>query len=228
MQAVILAAGRGTRMGDLTDSTPKAMLKIAGKNLIEYKLDALPQEVDEVILVIGYLGGVIHDYFGGIYKDKHILYVEQEMFNGSAGALWCTKDILQDRFLVMMGDDLYAPEDVAACAAFKDGWALVVQKMTNMQSGGNVVIDTHNSIISIAEGEHEGPGFAGTNLFSLDTRIFDIDMVQKSEGSEEFGLPQTAVAASKKLGIPFTALPALEWIQISAPEDLAVAETRLQ
>src|SRR5437016_4983418 len=108
MQAVILAAGHGTRMVELTQSVPKPMLTVAGKPLLEYKLDALPEKIDEVIIIVGYLGGVIQKHFGGLYDNKRILYVEQEKLDGTAGALWCAKDILHDRYLVMMGDDIYA------------------------------------------------------------------------------------------------------------------------
>src|ERR1700689_506521 len=108
MQTVILAAGRGTRMGALTESTPKPLLEVAGKTLLEHKLDMLPYDVDEVIIIVGYLGGEIQKRFGGTYKDKHIFYVEQEKLDGTAGALWQARSVLEGQFLVMMGDDLYA------------------------------------------------------------------------------------------------------------------------
>src|SRR5215212_8859235 len=107
MQAVILAAGRGTRMVELTTEVPKPMLEVSGKTLLEYKFDALPEEVAEVIIIVGYLGSVIQRRFGGEYKGKKLFYVEQEELNGTAGALWHAKDILKDRFIVMMGDDIY-------------------------------------------------------------------------------------------------------------------------
>lgn len=208
-------------MGDLTDATPKPLIEVAGKTLLEHKFDVLPAEVDEVIIIVGYLGGVIHDRFGGMYGDKRILYVEQDVLDGTAGALWRAKDILSDKFLVMMGDDLYAQQDISACIS-KDGWAMGVKKTEHMQ-GGAVTFDAKHRIQSITEGA-SGPGFAATGLFSLDTRVFDHEMIPKAEGSTEFGLPQTVVAASKSSGIPFYAVEATEWIQITSQPDLEKAE----
>ena len=70
IQAVILAAGKGTRMLPLTVNAPKPMQEVLGKNLLELKIEALPDEVDEVIMVIGYLGNMIRDFFGDEYGGK--------------------------------------------------------------------------------------------------------------------------------------------------------------
>src|SRR3989344_6700347 len=117
MQPVILAAGRGTRMVELTGEVPKPMLPVGGRPLLEYKLDAMPDEIDEVILVIGYQGAVVRKHFGGRYGNRQIQYVEQKELNGTAGALWVARLLLHDRFLVLMGGDIYAGEDVAAWMA---------------------------------------------------------------------------------------------------------------
>jgi NDP-sugar pyrophosphorylase family protein len=227
MQAVILAAGRGTRMGSLTDSKPKPLLEVAGKTLLEHKFDMLPYDVDEVIIIVGYLGGEIHDRFGGSYKDKRVLYVEQERITGTAGALWQAKSVLHDRFLVMMGDDLYAKQDADRCIAMQ-GWMMLVQKTQEMHQGGKVILDKKGNITDIKEGDHGGEsGFENTGLFALDTRIFDFDLIPKAPGSEEFGLPQTVLAASKKGNIVFSAMESTFWIQITAPEDLKKAEELL-
>lgn len=228
MQAVILAAGRGTRMGGLTEQKPKPLLEIAGKTLLEYKFEVLPYDVDEVIIVVGYLGSAIHDRFGGMWKDKRILYVEQEKIDGTAGALWRTQSVLHDHFLVMMGDDLYSKEDVDRCAAL-EGWSLVVQETEHMNMGGDVVIGDGGQIIGIEEGDHGGkPGLIGTNLFSLDTHIFDFPMVPKAKDSDEFGLPQTVLAASKASGVQFRAVKSSFWVQITEPGDLVRAEEMLK
>lgn len=228
MQAVILAAGRGTRMGELTETTPKSMLEIAGKPLLEYKLEELPDEVDEVILIVGYFGSVIHNYFGGMFGDKRILYVEQENpVGGTADALWSAKDILNGRFLVLMGDDLYDKEEIEKCLR-ADGWIELVQHRDEIRQKGKVVVDKKANITDIEEGDHgTESGFLGTNLFVLDDRIFSCEMVPKAEGSKEYGLPQTVLAASKTLGVPFRAVEGKRWFEVTAPDDLKKAEAFL-
>jgi NDP-sugar pyrophosphorylase family protein len=232
MQSVILAAGRGTRMTELTTAIPKPMLDVAGKTLLEHKFDAMPDEIDEVILIVGYLGSVIHDRFGGIYGNKRLLYVEQETLNGTAGALWCAKDILKDRFLVMMGDDIYAKEDVVECIG-KTQWALLVQALPELYRAGHVELDAEGNIGNIIESSKEDEtrkesGIASTNMYMLDTRLFTCPLIPKHAGSLEFGLPQTVVAASKQLGVRFEPVFTDKWIQITAPKDLVMAAEMLK
>lgn len=227
MQAVILAAGKGTRMKELTLSVPKPMLEVNGKTLIEHKLDVLSPEVTEVILIIGYQGDVIREYFKDEFGGRKIRYVEQEDLNGTAGALWLARPFLTDRFVVMMGDDLYSRKDVEACFASPE-WSVLVEKTDTMASGGRMVMDESGNIVDIVEGEHTGFGLMNTNMFGLDPRLFECSMVPKALGSNEYGLPQTVLAASKDSGIALAAVQATFWIQVTAPEDLEKAEVALQ
>jgi NDP-sugar pyrophosphorylase family protein len=127
----------------------------------------------------------------------------------------------------MMSDDLYAKEDIERCMQEKD-WAVLVQRRAEIRSKGKVEVDTQGNVQGIAEGDHGNvPGLLNTNLFVLDTRIFQCPLVPKAEGSDEFGLPQTAIAASKMLRIPFRAIETDKWIEITTPEDLEKAEEML-
>lgn len=233
MQAVILAAGRGTRMTELTGEVPKPMLPVAGRPLLEYKIDALPDEIEEVILVIGYQGGVVQKHFGERYGNKRILYAEQKKLDGTAGALWVASPLLHDRFLVMMGDDIYAKEDVLTCVAKTDNWLLLVQQLPEMHRAGSVQIGADGYIAGIIESDREDEargesGIASTNMYVLDTRVFSCPMVPKHAGSLEFGLPQTVVAAAKQLGVSLEPVFTDKWIQITAPNDLVQAAEMLK
>lgn len=233
MQAVILAAGRGTRMDELTMATPKPMLPVAGRPLLEYKIDSLPEEFTEVILIVGYLKDVIKRHFGAVYGNRKIEYVEQGELNGTAGALWAAKDTLRDRFLVMMGDDIYTREDIEACIAKENAWTLLVQQLPEMHRAGIVRLDAEGRIVEIIESSIEDmerlePGLASTNLYVLDTRLFTAPLLPKHAGSLEYGLPQTVVNAARTLGIPFEPVFTDKWIQITAPNDLVRAAEMLK
>ena len=233
MQAVILAAGRGTRMDELTMATPKPMLPVAGRPLLEYKIDALPEECDDVILIVGYLKDVIKRHFGAIYGNRKVRYVEQGELNGTAGALWAAKEMLNDRFLVMMGDDIYTREDIETCIAKENVWTLLVQQLPEMHRAGIVRLDENGHIVeviesSIEDAERLEPGLASTNLYCVDTRLFSSPLIPKHAGSLEYGLPQTVVNAANVLGIPFEPVFTDRWIQITAPKDLVAAAEMLK
>ena len=232
MQAVILAAGRGTRMGELTMKIPKPMLEVDGKSLLEYKLEAMPDEVTEVVIVIGYLGNVIRGHFGDLYAGKKLTYVEQRNLNGTGGALWLVKDALHDKFLVMAADDIYMREDLEQCAK-GSGWKMLVQQLPEMHRAGSVLLDTDGNIERIVESSEEnearlGPGIASTSLFAVDTRLFTCPLVPKFVGSLEYGHPQTILAAAHQLGIPLEPVFTDRWIQITAPKDLVAASELLK
>lgn len=226
MQAVILASGRGTRMGVLTDAVPKPMLQIAGKTLIDYKLEALPPEIDEVIFVIGYLGHLIREHYGDSWKGKRMRYAEQPDLSGTGSATWVARPLLTGRFLVLMGDDIYARNDIEHCIA-TPGWSVLIERTDTMAEGGSMVVDEDGIVRGIEEGNHRGkPGIMNTNMFVLDERIFEQPLIPKAAGSSEYGLPQTVVEASRNLRIPLVAVDATSWIQITAPEDIARTEAR--
>jgi NDP-sugar pyrophosphorylase family protein len=225
MQAVILAAGRGTRMGALTENIPKPLLEVAGKSLLEHKFDALPDEVDEIILIVGYLGGKIQERFGGDYNGKRVLYVEQEVLDGTMGALARAKGILKDLFLVLNGDDIYAPRDIAALV-HAGSWAVLGLEMDDLKSAAKIVLNHDGTVKDIIEASHHkgGAGYLSTGAFALDTKIFDHPMIPKAPGSDEYGLPQTIMQTGHVLKL----VPATYWIVITAPEDIAKAEETLK
>lgn len=221
MKAVILAAGKGTRMGELTKEMPKPLLSLRGKTLLEYKIDALPDEVDEVILLVGYFGEKIRAHFGDSYGGRKITYVTQSEALGTAHALWQAAHLLTEHFIVMMGDDLYAKKDIETCLKYDQ--AGLISELSGPMSGGKIVL-RDDFIVDILEGKHAEGGLISTGLFVLSPVIFKYPM-QKMPGREELGIPPTIMQAIHEM--PIRAVYATHWKQISAPEDLQISEEEM-
>lgn len=109
MKVVIMAGGRGTRIASINTEVPKPMIEICGKPILEYQIECLiKQNLTEFILVIGYLGNVIEEYFGnGERFGVHIDYIREEYPLGTAGAIFYLKGVIEDDFLLINGDIIF-------------------------------------------------------------------------------------------------------------------------
>lgn len=109
MQTVIMAGGKGTRIASVNAEVPKPMLEVCGKPILEHQIEVLKrQKLTDIILVIGYLGNVIRDYFqDGSKYGVHISYIEEKELLGTAGSFYYLKDIIQDDFFLLNGDLIF-------------------------------------------------------------------------------------------------------------------------
>lgn len=109
--AVIQAGGRGIRMRDLTkDELPKPLLRINGRPMIEWQIqNIMIYGIKEFVLITGYLGEKIKEYFGdGARLGVHITYIEEKEPLGSAGALYYLKKMFHnDNFILVFGDVMF-------------------------------------------------------------------------------------------------------------------------
>ncbi|MDO8564410.1 MAG: sugar phosphate nucleotidyltransferase [bacterium] len=224
MQAVILAAGLGTRMRPLTNTVAKPLLTVGERPLLEYTFDALPKEIDEVIVVVGYLGEQIREYVGENFRGRNIRYIEQKKLEGTAKALWEAKELLHGRFLVMMADDMYAKEDIEKCLTHER--AMLVFRQEVESPGGEVVLNEKGELVDVIEKKNIPKGtLVGTNVFVLTPEIFNYEPVKLTDREGEWGLPQTVVQMVKDF--PVAVIEATRWLKITSPEDLKVAEKLL-
>jgi dTDP-glucose pyrophosphorylase len=107
-RAVIMAGGQGTRLAPLTDSTPKPLIRVGGKPLLELLLERLRQSgIPEVIVALHHKSQMIRDYLGnGSRLGLRVDYVEEPEPLGTMGALTLLRDRLRTPFFVVNGDIL--------------------------------------------------------------------------------------------------------------------------
>lgn len=223
MQAVILAAGRGVRMGKLTENTPKPMLLLFGKPILEWKLEMLPKAIDEVIFIIGYHGNQIEKHFGGEWHGIKITYVVQEERNGTGGAIFLTKDILKEKALVLMGDDLYHQADLERL--LDEDTAVLGLMVNHAEQYGLLEKTPEGNLLKITERPHGFKmGIVNTGAYILDKRFFLYPLVPISE--TEYGLPQTLAEMGKEY--PVKVMMATAWQSVGCPEDIEKGEAFLK
>ena len=105
MKVVIMAGGKGTRIASVRSDVPKPMINICGKPILEHQIDNLKAcGLTDIILVIGYLGDKIKEYFGdGSKFGVNIEYFVEDHPLGTAGALFKMPQLTED-FLLLCGD----------------------------------------------------------------------------------------------------------------------------
>src|SRR3989344_4861215 len=187
MQAVILAAGKSTRTYPLTLTRPKPLLKVGNKAILEYNLDNLNGIVSEAIIVVGYKKNMIKEYFGKKYRGIKLKYVEQKQQLGTGHALLVAQNHVKGRFILMMGDDIYAKQDIKNCSRHR--YSILASRVKDPRNFG--VIIEKNSFMWDFEEKPRKPksNLANNALYSLDEKIFDYLKKAKKSKRREIELP---------------------------------------
>lgn len=144
MKTVIMAGGKGTRIAKMNAEVPKPMIRIDGKPILEYQIACLrDQGLTDILLVIGYLGSCIEDYFGdGEKYGVHIDYIREEHPMGTAGALFYVKDSIKEDFLLLNGDIIFDVDISRLQKAHKNngGWATILTHPNNHPYDSGIII----------------------------------------------------------------------------------------
>lgn len=109
MKAVILAAGIAARLRPLTDNTPKCLLKIGGKTILERTLDNLLfYNLNDIVIVTGYLKVQIERFVAEHYPKINVKYIYNDKYDSTNNiySLWMTKDLVTDSEMIMLDSDI--------------------------------------------------------------------------------------------------------------------------
>ena len=211
-------------MRPLTNNCPKPMIKILGKPLLYHIIGALPDEVNEVILVVGYLGDQIEKYFGKRFGRFKIKYVRQKEKLGTGHALrLCKKFLGREKFLMLYADDLQSKTDLTNLLRYP--LALLVRSVKDPRRFGVVETDKKGRILEIVEKPEKPPSnLASTGVKVLDSRIFKYPLVQHPNGEYYITYPLAQLAKEHEM----MAVKASFWLPIGYPEDIKKAEKVLK
>ena len=119
MKACILAGGKGTRLKHLFPDTPKGLVPLGGKPILEHQIDLLVNAgINEIFLLTGYRGELIQEYFGsGEDRNATLHYLQEDVPLGTAGAFKQLEGKVSEDIVVLYGD-LVADFDLATLLAF--------------------------------------------------------------------------------------------------------------
>ncbi|WP_322795042.1 nucleotidyltransferase family protein [Tepidiforma sp.] len=230
-QAVILAAGRGTRLGPLTLDRPKPLLEVGGRPLLLHILDALAGAgIERCTIVVGHLGDLVEREVAAAGVPLSLAFARQEALDGTARALAVARPLLQPGpFLVTWSDVYLEPAAFAsllAAARLPALGALLVNPVDDPWAGAAVYVDGDMRITRIVE--KPPPGTSTTPWNNAGPALLDawvwpfIEALQPSPRGE-YELPR-ALAAAVEAGVSLAAVPvAGPWFDIGTPESLEAA-----
>jgi NDP-sugar pyrophosphorylase family protein len=224
MKAVILAAGEGRRLRPLTEKTPKPLLKVADKELLRHLVEKFPPNIDELVIVVGYLGDQIIKYCGENFLGRPVRYVWQKEQAGTYPALELCKPLLgnNERFGLFFPDDLLDKKSITNLLAHET--AVVVKEVTNPKRFGIVELHPDESIKSIEEKpDQPKSNCALTNAYVLNTDIFKYPPPCGPTGEYYLSWSIGEMAKNRKV----FAVKAGFWFPIATPEDLNLAQKLL-
>ncbi|MFC1606323.1 NDP-sugar synthase [Candidatus Latescibacterota bacterium] len=170
MKSVILAAGKGTRMKEITRDIPKPMIPINGKPLLQHIITSVKSAgVTEVGIVVGYKQSIVQDYFGdGSSNGIRITYIEQKDQNGTGAALGLAHEFIgKEPFFFTFGDVITPIENYRNMAEYFDihvcDALLGLNTVDDPYRGAAVYIDENNTIVKMVEKPPKGTSTSNLN-----------------------------------------------------------------
>ena len=235
MKAVVLAAGKGTRLRPLTENKPKGMVEVNDKPILTHCFEHLAElGADEFVVVVGYMKEVIIEYYGDEVQGVPITYAHQREQAGLAHALLTVEDYIDDDFMLMLGDNIFdanlrdvvrRQQEDRADAAF------LVEEVPMEEASRYGVCNTnkYGEITDVIEKPEEPPSnLVMTGFYTFTPEIFHACHLVQPSNRGEYEISE-AIDLLIRSGRTIDAIRLDGWrSDIGYPEDRDEAETRLQ
>lgn len=241
MQAIVLAAGMGKRLGDLTRNNTKCMVKVNGITLIDRLLTQLSKlNIKRVVIVIGYEGKKLKDYIGNLYKGLSVEYVENPIYDKTNNiySLSLAKEQLQQDDTLLIESDLIFDDELFQMI-IDDPYPnlALVDKYETWMDGTMVRLDDENNIINFVpkkafkysdtEFYHKTVNiYKFSRKFSETNYIPFLEAYTKALGNNEYyEQVLRVITLLDKSDLKALPLSGQKWYEIDDIQDLDIAET---
>jgi UDP-N-acetylglucosamine diphosphorylase / glucose-1-phosphate thymidylyltransferase / UDP-N-acetylgalactosamine diphosphorylase / glucosamine-1-phosphate N-acetyltransferase / galactosamine-1-phosphate N-acetyltransferase len=228
-KAVVLAAGRGTRMRELTAELPKPMIEVRGKPVLRHIVEGLQEAgINKLLLIVGYRADVVRNFFGdGSRYDVAIHYETQTVQDGTGRVVELGRQFVNnDSFILAYGDIVVDPSNYKRVVDLPDDVeALVtITRGEDVSKGGAVFLNDEMDLIDLREkpkqGEPTSPWY-NAGLYAFRSSIFDFTAKLKPSSRGEYELTDAirdlAHSGKKVKAVELTG----EWADVRDPETLA-------
>jgi len=227
-KAVVLAAGRGKRMRELTNDIPKPMVQVHGKPVVEYIIEGLRDAgIEKVLLIVGYRKETVIDFFGsGSDFGVQIDYIEQVTQDGTGRVVELARDFCgNNSFILSYGDVLVDPSCYMPLTRPMDEEIRVtVRRMEDVTQGGAVYLNDAFEVIDLREkqlpGEVDTPWY-NAGIYTFKSSIFTYVARLEKSPRGEYELTD-AIRAAARDGRKVKAIEIKgKWADVRDPEVLA-------
>ena len=228
-QAVLLAAGRGTRMRELTNDLPKPMIEVRGKPVLQHIVEGLRDAgVRRFLIIDGYRADAVRNFFGdGSRYQIDIQYETQIVQDGTGRVVELARNFSHDRaFVLSYGDILVDPANYKRMADFADEFEalLTVRRGEDVTKGGAVFVNEQMELVDLREkpnpGEEASPWY-NAGLYVFRPSIFEFTARLKPSPRGEYELTDAILGLAQSGKIVKAMELSGEWADVRDPEILA-------
>jgi dTDP-glucose pyrophosphorylase len=228
-KAVLLAAGRGTRMRDLTADIPKPMIEVRGKPVLQHIVEGLRGAgVQEFLIVVGYRADAVRDHFGdGARYNVDIKYATQVVQDGTGRVVDLARDFTENvPFVLSYGDILVDPHNYKSIVDLGDDVEAIISVKRNedVSKGGAVFLNEQMELVDLREKPNPGEktsAWYNAGLYAFRPSIFEFTARLQPSPRGEYELTD-AIRELAQSGKKVKALELIgEWADVRDPEILA-------
>lgn len=224
MEAIILAGGKGTRLKSVIQDIPKPMAPIDGEPFLKYILKYLQKNnIERVILSVGYKWNVIQEYFGDKFENIEIVYSIEDEPLGTGGAIKKAMAKVVNRQVFIINGDTFFNVDLEALT-LKDDSKLILslKEMRNFDRYGCVESNNENFVLSFTEKKYKKTGNINGGIYLASKNIFDDYNLE-----EKFSFEKFMEDNFQKLKITIKVFENY-FIDIGIPEDYTKAQNEIR